>query len=284
MYPVRLDRYEMRRLLLFLIFLSNVSVASSAADGRLLCDTITSGGIVREFKLYMPDGIRQQAPLVIVLHGYGGSADPGRFGMNSVADRYGVAVCYPEGVRDVRGKRCWNVGRHVRRQYGVSVRSGGGAAKPLCSEPSGYVCYGIVQRRRDVLSAGIFAPRCLSCRGACGRSYARMVLPRVVGNTAGASDGDTQWGIGLRPTGARTPKSIRCLRVLADSLRASGISAAGTRPRCGFTVSRAAVIRGASMISILRRPYGSFSHASWARIRRTKNNLLSLPSIKRFDV
>ena len=110
MYPVRLDLYEMRRLLLFLIFLSNVSAASSAADGRLLCDTITSGGIVREFKLYMPDGIRPQAPLVMVLHGYGGSADPGRFGMNRVADRYGVAVCYPEGVRDVRGKRCWNVG------------------------------------------------------------------------------------------------------------------------------------------------------------------------------
>ncbi len=61
MYPVRLDLYEMRRLLLLLIFLSNVSAASSAADGRLLCDTITSGGIVREFKLYMPDGIRRQS-------------------------------------------------------------------------------------------------------------------------------------------------------------------------------------------------------------------------------
>ncbi len=41
---------------------------------------------------------------MVVLHGYGGNNNPGRFGMNATADRHGFAVCYPQGAKDGRGK------------------------------------------------------------------------------------------------------------------------------------------------------------------------------------
>ncbi len=73
-------------------------------------ETLRSGGIDRTYHDPSPQGpAARSAPLVIVLHGYGGSADPAAFGMNPTADRHGFAVCYPQGERDGRGKSCWNV-------------------------------------------------------------------------------------------------------------------------------------------------------------------------------
>ncbi len=72
--------------------------------------TLRHDKIERRYKLHLPDGLRSGAPLVVVLHGYGGSADPDHYPMNATADRHGFAVCYPEGAKDSRGKRCWNVG------------------------------------------------------------------------------------------------------------------------------------------------------------------------------
>ena len=66
--------------------------------------TLRSGGIDRTYRLHLPEGLPDGAPLVIVLHGYGGQGDPERFDMNRVADRHGFAVCYPQGERDGRGK------------------------------------------------------------------------------------------------------------------------------------------------------------------------------------
>lgn len=72
--------------------------------------TLRSGGVKRTYRLHLPDGLPDGAPLVIVLHGYGSSATPERFDMNRIADRHGFAVCYPQGERDSRSKTCWNVG------------------------------------------------------------------------------------------------------------------------------------------------------------------------------
>ena len=72
--------------------------------------TMRSGGTERSYKLHLPQGLPQGAPLVVVLHGYGANNDAGRFGMNAAADRHGFAVCYPQGAKDGRGKTCWNVG------------------------------------------------------------------------------------------------------------------------------------------------------------------------------
>ena len=72
--------------------------------------TMRSGGIERSYKLHLPQGLPQGAPLVVVLHGYGGRANPERYCFNAIADAEGGAGCYPQGAKDGRGKTCWNVG------------------------------------------------------------------------------------------------------------------------------------------------------------------------------
>ena len=69
-------------------------------------------GEIRDYYLYLPSSIQDNAPLVFVLHGYSGSA----FGimgysfMNQIASEYGFAVCYPQGLSDQSGYNFWNVG------------------------------------------------------------------------------------------------------------------------------------------------------------------------------
>lgn len=96
-------------------------------------------GMEREYVLYVPDGVGENAPLVVVLHGYGGTAMKSGQGMCGVADREKFALCYPQGARDGKGKTCWNVGypfqeglktddvdficklsRHLQKEYGFS--------------------------------------------------------------------------------------------------------------------------------------------------------------------
>ncbi len=59
--------------------------------------------------MYLPDTLRQNAPLVIYTHGYG-SKTRWRTGLNATAEREGFAVCYPDGAPDSRGKDGWKVG------------------------------------------------------------------------------------------------------------------------------------------------------------------------------
>lgn len=76
-----------------------------------LCEryTMKNQGLEREYYLYRPEGLKAGAPLVIVLHGYGGSALKGKKAMMDVADKNGFAVCYPQGIKDPKGKPGWNV-------------------------------------------------------------------------------------------------------------------------------------------------------------------------------
>ena len=101
--------------------------------------TFKHGGVQREFYLYKPAGLAPDAPLVICLHGYTGSAANGKAALMDVADRHGFAVCYPQGLQDPKGKSSWNVGypsqegmktddvdfivklsRHIAREFGLS--------------------------------------------------------------------------------------------------------------------------------------------------------------------
>ena len=70
----------------------------------------TIDGVERIYKLYLPANIKPNAPLIFVLHGYGGSYNLDDKGFNETADRHGFAVCYPQGSKDGRNKNCWNVG------------------------------------------------------------------------------------------------------------------------------------------------------------------------------
>ena len=130
--------------------------------------TMRSGGTERSYKLHLPQGLPQGAPLVVVLHGYGANNDPGRFGMNAAADRHGFAVCYPQGAKDGRGKTCWNVGypfqadmaiddvefitqlvRHLQKKHGLSRRN------VFCTGMSngGEMCYQLAAQRPRLFAA-----------------------------------------------------------------------------------------------------------------------------------
>ena len=70
------------------------------------------GGLTRDYLLYLPTGLSENAPLVFVLHGYSGSASLIRnySAMNALAKKHGFAVCYPQGIKDEQNNSFWNVG------------------------------------------------------------------------------------------------------------------------------------------------------------------------------
>ncbi len=69
-------------------------------------------GELREYYLYQPNSLQNNAPLVFILHGYSGSANGmiSYSDMNAVAEEHGFAVCYPQGISDQSGYNFWNVG------------------------------------------------------------------------------------------------------------------------------------------------------------------------------
>lgn len=148
------------------LLLMLLTTAAQAQTDRT--ETLRSGGIDRSYTIHLPADLPSDAPLVVVLHGYTGKADPDRFGMNATADRHGFAVCYPQGERDGRGKTCWNVGypfqadmriddvkflsdlvRHLQRRYGLSRRN------VFCTGMSngGDMCYLLASKRPDLFAA-----------------------------------------------------------------------------------------------------------------------------------
>ena len=62
---------------------------------------------LRPVLVHHPNSVGARAPLVVVLHGEGGSAAQARdeLGWNAVADREGFVVAYPEGINHE-----WNAG------------------------------------------------------------------------------------------------------------------------------------------------------------------------------
>lgn len=126
------------------------------------------GGIERTYLLYVPEGIGEDAPLVIVMHGYGGKAEGYRPEMMTVARENGFAVCYPQGEKAPKGKTGWNVGyppqegmetddvdficdlaRHLQKSFGFSRKN------TFCSGMSngGEMCYMIAMQRPEVFTA-----------------------------------------------------------------------------------------------------------------------------------
>jgi polyhydroxybutyrate depolymerase len=74
--------------------------------------TFSHQGLNRKFRLYQPNGNNENAPLVFVMHGYGGSAIDimDYTGMNDLADTHGFVVAYPQGTQDSSGWNFFNVG------------------------------------------------------------------------------------------------------------------------------------------------------------------------------
>lgn len=76
--------------------------------------TINSGGVDRDFFLYVPDIYDEStpAPLVFCFHGYGSSASVNLSytGFRPVADTAGFILIHPQGTQDLFGTPHWNVG------------------------------------------------------------------------------------------------------------------------------------------------------------------------------
>ena len=79
-------------------------------------DSLRVDGHVRKFAVYLPSGLRKDAPLVFVLHGYGGGIDKAN-PMKHTADNHGFALCIPEGLCDPQNKRSWNVGYPFQKTW-----------------------------------------------------------------------------------------------------------------------------------------------------------------------
>ena len=68
-------------------------------------EIFSSGGIDREYNLYIPPSAKKNSALVFMLHGHGSTNTiiMNYSQMNSVADEFGFAVCYPQGSKYTKG-------------------------------------------------------------------------------------------------------------------------------------------------------------------------------------
>ena len=130
---------QMKSGLINMLMLLALSMAAMPClAGRFADDSVKVDGHMRHLAMYLPDGLQPDAPLVLILHGYGAGIwreNP----MLAAADRHGFAVCLPQGLKDPQGEPSWNVGypfqqgwkvddvkalcriaRHVQKRYRLS--------------------------------------------------------------------------------------------------------------------------------------------------------------------
>lgn len=117
---------QLRHALIALLSLFWLSCSSSddnggSQDPETINGIFEHGGLTREYQLYKPAGIKEDAALVFVLHGYSGSSSLIRnySAMNALADEFGFAVCYPQGLIDGAGNAFWNVGYEFHQDQTV---------------------------------------------------------------------------------------------------------------------------------------------------------------------
>lgn len=96
----------MKRYVFFAILLCATALAWA---GRTINDSLPVAKRNRAFRMYLPDSLKEDAPLLFVLHGYGRSVNDVPNEFYRTADKYGFALCIPEGLRDLAGKPGWNV-------------------------------------------------------------------------------------------------------------------------------------------------------------------------------
>lgn len=91
----------------------------NASAQEFVEDSLRIDGYMRQFVMFLPTGLKPQAPLVFVLHGYGGKIwreNP----LVETARREGFAVCIPQGLPDLKGQPSWNVGYPFQEGWKVN--------------------------------------------------------------------------------------------------------------------------------------------------------------------
>ncbi len=91
------------------LFISTLTFAQHSSDTQY---SFISNNQQRIYHIHLPDNLKEEAPLVFVLHGYGGSAKDmlSYSKMNEIADKHGFAVCYPQGYLGPDEKNSWSAG------------------------------------------------------------------------------------------------------------------------------------------------------------------------------
>jgi polyhydroxybutyrate depolymerase len=83
--------------------------------------TIIHEGVEREYIVHIPESLNEDSPILFVIHGFTGSA--GQImeysGMNTIADREGFLVVYPQGTTDSGGNTFFNVGYEFHKDSTV---------------------------------------------------------------------------------------------------------------------------------------------------------------------
>ena len=95
-----------------------LSLCSMAWAQSYVEDSVKVQGHMRKFVMYLPAGLKADAPLVFVLHGYSGKIwreNP----LIHVADKHGFGVCIPQGLPDLKGKTSWNVGYPFQKGWKI---------------------------------------------------------------------------------------------------------------------------------------------------------------------
>lgn len=100
----------MKAVIFFLILL----VSTKSFAQQTLNQTISYGGITREYRIYIPaiyDG-SNAVPLLFNLHGYGSNNAQQEFygDFRQIADTANFIICLPNGTFDLSNNRYWNIG------------------------------------------------------------------------------------------------------------------------------------------------------------------------------
>ncbi len=93
-----------------IILLSGLGLLISLASFTQQKYSYIHDGINREYTLYVPKDLPDNAPLVFGLHGYWGNAAGfmNYCGLNELADAHKFVVCYPQGTKDWKNINHWN--------------------------------------------------------------------------------------------------------------------------------------------------------------------------------
>jgi len=194
----------MKRLLIAtLMALCGLTLGAASVGETCVKDSLKYKGEMHEYWVYVPEKISQDAPLLLTLHGYGGNAERSDARLTRIAEEHGFVLCFPQGLKDGRGKRCWNVGypfqeglkrddvgfieklvRHLQKQYGLKAEN----AFLSGMSNGGEMCYLMAQRRPE-LFAGIMSIAGLTLCS-MGADY-RKAVPFM--EVHGTSDKVSRW-------------------------------------------------------------------------------------------
>jgi polyhydroxybutyrate depolymerase len=142
------------------------------------CESLTFDGVKRTYRIYLPSHLARPAPVVLMLHGGGGSGSGQELvsqgGFNRIADREGILILYPDGVG-----RNWNDGRsNVKSEATSENVDDVGFLKALVAE----IGYKHAIDRQRVFVTGMSNGGFMSFRLACDAADVfRAAAPVVAG-------------------------------------------------------------------------------------------------------